>query len=197
MPSMTHNAIVIDLNRCIGCYSCEVACKQENDVPLGEYWSKVHSMGPFGTHPHLEQYWLPTMCQQCEDAPCVNVCPTGASYRDPDTNVVLINKAVCIGCKYCMMACPYGVRAWNKQEKVVEKCTLCGQLTAKGEQPACVKACSGEARFYGDLDDPNSDASKILASYDSKDIHTLTNVGNNPATKYVLSERFATWKSGD
>lgn len=197
MPSMTRNAIVIDLNRCIGCYSCELACKQENDVPLGEYWNKVHPIGPSGTHPHLEQYWLPTMCQQCEDAPCVKVCPTGASYRDPETNTVLINKAVCIGCKYCMMACPYGVRSWNEANKVVEKCTLCGQLTAKGEQPACVKACSGEARFYGDLDDPESDVSKLLASCDEGDIHHLTDEGNHPSTAYILSKKYATWKSGD
>lgn len=197
MPSMTRNAIVIDLNRCIGCYSCEVACKQENNVALGEYWSKVLAVGPTGTHPHVEEYWLPTMCQQCEDAPCVHVCPTGASYRDPDTGVVLVNKELCIGCKYCMMACPYGVRSWNAAEKCVEKCTLCGQLTSQGELPACVKACCGEARFYGDLDDPESDASKLLASYDEADIHHLTDVGNRPVSAYVLSPRFAEWKSGD
>ena len=135
--------------------------------------------------------------QQCEDAPCVHVCPTGASYRDPDTGVVLVNKELCIGCKYCMMACPYGVRSWNAAEKCVEKCTLCGQLTSQGELPACVKACCGEARFYGDLDDPESDASKLLASYDEADIHHLTDVGNRPVSAYVLSPRFAEWKSGD
>ena len=197
MPFMTRNCIVIDLNRCIGCYSCEVACKQENDVPLGQYWNKVITDGPTGTFPKIEQYWLPVMCQQCENAPCVSVCPTGASYRDPETNTVLIDKSKCIGCKYCMMACPYGVRSWNKEERVVEKCTLCGQLTEKGEQPACVKACSGEARFFGDLDDPNSDAAKIIAEYDAADVHHLTDVGNHPTTAYLLSERFATWKHGE
>ena len=194
---MARNCICVDLNRCIGCFSCAIACKQEHDVPLGQRWNKVVIMGPFGTHPDIQQYWLPTMCQQCEDAPCTNVCPTGASYRDPDTNVVLIDKSKCIGCKYCMMACPYGVRSWNEEQKVVEKCTLCGHLTAKGELPACVKACCGEARFYGDLDDPESDASKKLASCDAADIHHLSDLGNRPVTAYVLSERYATWKNGD
>lgn len=192
---MTHKAIVIDLNRCIGCLSCEVACKLENDVPLGEYWNRVQSVGPSGEHPHIEQYWLPAMCQQCKNAPCVNVCPTGASYRNED-NVVLIDKSTCIGCKYCMLACPYGVRDWNRAEQVVEKCTLCGHLTSEGRQPACVKACCGEARFYGDLDDPASDPRVLLAGYDAADIHHLDDQGNEPMTAYVLSPRFASWKSG-
>lgn len=196
MPSMTRNAIVIDLDRCIGCFGCEVACKQENDVALGEMWCKVMVVGPTGTFPDIEQYWLPTMCQQCEDAPCVHVCPTGASYRNED-NVVLVDREKCIGCKYCMMACPYGVRSWNQELKVVEKCTLCQQRTAVGELPACVAACCGEARFYGDLDDPNSDASKALAAADPANVHALKDVGNAPSTRYILSEKTATWRSSD
>lgn len=196
MPFMTHKAIVIDLDTCIGCFSCEVSCKQENDLRLGESWSKVVTEGPTGTFPDIEKYWLPVMCQQCADAPCVHVCPTGASYRSAD-NVVLVDKEKCIGCKYCMMACPYGVRAWNQQEKVVEKCTLCQQRTAVGDLPACVAGCCGESRFYGDLDDPSSDASRVLAAADPESIHELPNSGNNPATKYILSARTATWKSGE
>ncbi len=136
------------------------------------------------------------MCQQCADAPCVHVCPTGASYRD-ENNVVLIDKSVCIGCKYCMMACPYGVRNWNQEQQVVEKCTLCQHLTQQGKEPACVHNCPGEARFYGDLDDPNSDVSKALAAADPADVHRLRNVGNNPSTAYILSSKYATWRNGD
>lgn len=196
MPFMTHNAIIVDLNRCIGCFSCEVACKQENGIVLGEYWNKVIVEGPTGTFPHIEKYWLPTHCQQCEDAPCVHVCPTGASYRD-ENNVVLVNKAKCIGCKYCMIACPYGVRSWNRQENVVEKCTLCQHRTVAGQQPACVAGCCGEARFYGDVDDPASEVSQVLAAANPADIHQLPDVGNHPITKYILSAKVATWKSGD
>lgn len=194
---MTRNALVIDLNRCIGCYSCELACKTENTIALGEYWSRVIQVGPTGVFPDIETYWLPTLCQQCADAPCVNVCPTQASYRDKQSNVVLVDKSKCIGCKYCLMACPYGVRAWNEAEKCVEKCTLCGQLTATGDLPACVKGCCGEARFYGDLDDPESDASKALAAADAGDIYRLTDVGNRPSTAYILSSKTASWKSGE
>lgn len=191
---MPHYAIVIDSNLCTGCLSCEVACKQENNVALGQYWNKVIIRGPEGEHPYLKMYWIPSMCQQCADAPCVHVCPTGASYRDPKTNIVLINKEDCIGCQYCMMACPYGVRSWNKKERVVEKCTLCTQLTSAGNLPACVSGCPGHARFYGDLDDPESDASKRLASVDPADIHVLKDVGNDPQTKYILSPRIGDWK---
>lgn len=190
------NALVVDLERCIGCFGCEISCKMENNVALGEYWNKVVVEGPYGTFPDIEEYWLPTMCQQCEDAPCVHVCPTGASYRD-ENNVVLIDKSVCIGCRYCMMACPYGVRNWNKEQQVVEKCTLCQHLTQQGKEPACVHNCPGEARFYGDLDDPNSDASQALAAADPADVHRLKNVGNNPSTAYILSSKYATWRNGD
>ena len=191
---MSHNCIVIDLDRCFGCQSCEIACKNENGVGLGQYWIKVIERGPYGTFPHLEKYWLPVMCQQCQDAPCVSVCPTGASYRDADSNTVLINKEKCIGCKYCMMACPYGVRDWNKTENVVEKCTLCTHLIDAGQEPFCVSCCPGECRFFGDLDDPNSDASKALAAEDPSNVHRLKDVGNKPSTAYILSSKIAAWR---
>ena len=190
---MAHNCIVVNLDRCTGCYSCEITCKMENDVALGEYWNKMLQRGPFGDYPNMTRYPLPTMCQQCADAPCVHVCPTGASYRDGN-NVVLIDREKCIGCKYCMMACPYGVRSWSPSEHVVEKCTLCGQLTSVGEEPKCVAACCASARFYGDLDDPNSDASKALAAAGADSVHRLKDVGNGPQTAYILSAKYAEWK---
>lgn len=193
---MSHYCIVVDLNQCTGCMSCEVACKQENGVALGQYWNKVLRVGQGSTTKDFKQYWVPSMCQQCQDAPCVQVCPTGASYRNED-NVVLINKEDCIGCRYCQMACPYGVRSWNEELKVMEKCTLCNHLTAAGDVPACVKACSSKCRYYGDLDDPESDVSKVLAKHAPEDIHELKNVGNNPSTKYILSAKIGKWELGD
>ena len=190
------NAIVVDLDRCSGCFSCEIACKMENGIALGSYYNKVMTVGPFGDFPRIQQYFLPVHCQQCENAPCVHVCPTGASYRDADGKV-LVDKEKCIGCKYCMMACPYGVRSWNAAEKAVEKCTLCGQLTAADQEPACVAACCANARFYGDLDDPQSDAAQAVAAADAKSLHTLKDVGNKPLTQYILSEKIAAWHDVD
>jgi Fe-S-cluster-containing dehydrogenase component len=191
-----HYCLVVDLDRCSGCHSCEVACKMENGIGLGVYWNKVLTVGPAGTFPDLEMYWLPVQCQQCEDAACVSACPTGASYRDPKTNVVLINKEKCLGCKYCVMACPYGVRWFNEDEKVVEKCTLCPQLTSAGEVPACVHNCSTAARIFGDLDDPESDVSKAIAAAGEENVHSLPDAGNHPATRYILHKKTATWKEG-
>ena len=192
---MSHNCIVVNLDRCTGCFGCEIACKMENNVALGQRWSKVFTVGPVGEYPNMTRYALPTMCQQCKDAPCVHVCPTGASYRDSNTNVVLVDKEKCIGCKYCMMACPYGVRSWNKTEKCVEKCTVCGQLTSAGKLPACVKSCAAGARFYGDLDDPNSDVSKELAKYPAEAVHTLEDQGNGPCMHYILSTSIGQWQA--
>lgn len=191
---MSRYAIVIDLDRCIGCHSCEIACKNEYEVDLGVYFNKVFQVGPFGDYPRLQQYWLPTMCQQCENSPCVEVCPTGASYRDSADGVVLIDEQSCIGCQACMAACPYGVRSYNAELNVVQKCSLCHDLTAQGEEPRCVKACCGSARFYGDLDDPESDASKALAAADPESVHRLADSGNGPTTAYILSARYAAWK---
>ena len=191
---MSRYCIVVDLDKCTGCQSCEVACKIENGIALGQKWNEVIERGPFGDFPHLEKYWLPIMCQQCENAPCVDVCPTGASYRDPETNVVLVDSDACIGCQLCLSACPYGVRSLNEAKQTVEKCTLCKQLTDAGKQPYCVSICPNECRYYGDLDDPESDASKAIAAEDPANLHWLKDTGNGPATVYILSEKICTWR---
>jgi len=187
-------ALVIDLDRCIGCSGCEVSCKQENGVAVDVLWNKVVEQGPFGTFPDVEHYFLPTVCQQCEEPQCVKACPTGASHIRED-GVVLINREKCIGCKYCIMACPYGVRSYNRETKVVEKCTLCGQLRAVDEKPACVKACAAKARFFGDLGDPGSDASRALREAGEENVHSLTDVGNHPKSRYILHSKTAKWRS--
>ena len=148
---MTRNIIAIDLDSCIGCHSCAVVCKQENNVGLGTYYNKVLTVGPFGTYPDLEMYYLPVQCQHCENPECVKVCPTQASHVTED-GTVQIDKSKCIGCQFCAMACPYGVRYLNEEERVVEKCTLCEQITAQGGLPQCVIQCGGRARFFGDLE---------------------------------------------
>ena len=140
---MTQLAIVTDLNRCVSCLNCMVACKEANDVPIGSFWIKILRIGPNpayegAQYPDVEMYYLPVSCQHCEKPTCVDVCPTGASHKTAN-GTVQVDKEHCIGCQFCVMACPYGVRYLNEDEGVVEKCTRCYQKTEEGELPACVK----------------------------------------------------------
>ena len=190
------NTLVIDLDRCSGCDSCVAACKMENQMNLGVVRNHVSAVGPVGTFPDIEMYWLPMQCQQCENPQCVAVCPTGASYRDPETGYVLIDKDKCIGCQYCLYGCPYGVRQMDEEHGVAQKCTLCSQITADGSDvPACVHNCNCGARFFGDYDDPDSDVCREMAKYPEECIHALPDPGNaKPLTRYILSPKFASWK---
>ncbi|MDR0514007.1 MAG: 4Fe-4S dicluster domain-containing protein [Coriobacteriaceae bacterium] len=189
---MSKYAIVTDLDRCVGCLACSVACKTVNTVPIGQFWNKTLRIGPTpkteGAHwPDVELYYLTVQCQHCEKPQCVEVCPTGASSKMAD-GTVQIDKKRCIGCQFCVMSCPYNVRYLNEEEKVVEKCTLCEQLIATGGTPQCVSQCGGRARYFGDLDDPTSEAAKVLAETDPSKVYSLPDVGNKPTFKYILRE---------
>lgn len=206
---MAQYAIVTDLNRCVGCLGCSVACKVVNDVPIGSYWLKVLRIGPnpkedgSGQFPDTELYFLPIGCQHCADPECVHVCPTGASQKLED-GTVQIDKEKCIGCQFCVMACPYNVRYLNEEQRVVEKCTLCNQLTAEGTLPQCVSQCGGRARFFGDLDGGIENMvapqggigvtdtvtlAELGKPYEPSDIHYLPDVGNKPSFAYILRDR--------
>ncbi|MBV7272601.1 4Fe-4S dicluster domain-containing protein [Clostridium sp. PL3] len=188
---MVQNIMVVDLDRCIGCKGCQVACKMENGVALGSSRNKVLTIGPTGTYPELEMYFLPVMCQQCADPACVKVCPTGACYKRSDDGVIVIDKEQCIGCKSCMRACPYEINNFNNEMRVADKCTQCVHLREIGEKPACVKNCSGRSLIFGDINDPESDVSIALKEAGSENVYTLRNSGNNPSVRYIL--RNAKW----
>lgn len=183
---MTKLGMAIDLERCIGCNACMMACKMQNNVPMGFLWNRVLSKGAkvldgvVGTYPNVERTYLPVACQHCENPACEKVCPTGATYKD-DKGRVEIDYEKCIGCRMCMAACPYNARSFNWEEPkrkpdfnygdsrvpvrakgVAEKCTLCKERTDDGEEPMCVKCCPSFARTFGDLDDPNSEISKKI-----------------------------------
>ena len=218
---MSNYAIITDLNRCTGCLACTVACKAINGVDVGNFWIKTLRVGPHpieggsGTFPDVEMYFLPVQCQHCENPECVKVCPTEASHVAED-GTIQIDKDKCIGCQFCAMACPYGVRYLNEEERVVEKCTLCEQITAQGGLPQCVIQCGGRARFFGDLDEgiDSFEAPEIgydvdrsydnlytgnrvklgdmAKEYTEADVHHLPDVGNGPHFAYILRDR--DWK---
>ena len=153
--------MLIDLSLCIGCNACAVACKQENGVPLTKFNTWVESWD-VGTGEQARRANQPKLCNHCADAPCVKVCPTGASYRTED-GVVLVDSEKCIGCKYCMAACPYGARIQIKKTGVIEKCRFCWYEGEPGNPPRCVGTCISGARLFGDLDDPQSEICQEIA----------------------------------
>lgn len=191
------NCLVIDLDRCSGCDTCVAACKHENNIDLGVKFNRVVAVGPTGTFPDIEMYWLPMQCQQCANPGCIEVCPTGASYRDEETGVVLVNAEDCIGCGSCLTGCPYGVRSLNPNTNVVEKCTLCSHKVHDelGWEPACVHNCCCGARYFGDLDDPESSVSKAVAAAGEENCHKIYDPGSlEPSTIYILSAKTAAWQ---
>lgn len=222
--------MVIDLDRCIGCRSCAVACKEHNSQPPGTWWNRVFTPGSswhqsaVGKNGRLQMYFLPVSCQMCENPPCQKVCPVKATYTD-DRGVVLVDYERCIGCRYCISACPYGVRQFNWEDPkkakartgglqgydygypfdyrdqdgrlvytpdrpkgVVEKCTFCVQYTDGQKQlPACVRACPAKARVFGDLDDPNSEISKLVG--ERQTYRLLEDLGTSPKVFYLASNK--------
>jgi Fe-S-cluster-containing dehydrogenase component len=207
---MSRWGMVIDLDKCVGCQACTTACKAENNVPHGSpeeqrlrreiYWNKVIAVTN-GKYPRVNTELIPMPCMHCDHAPCVTVCPAKATYRRED-GIIVQDFRRCIGCKYCIVACPYGARSFNSKEQeekkyhrhdpppdrkawgpwpfpsrthgVVEKCTFCfhridqglreGKKIGEEVVPACVEACPARARIFGDLDDPQSDVSRLLSS---------------------------------
>ncbi len=176
----------IDITKCIGCGKCVDACKKENDVPNDPFyfrtWVERYAIfendevkidspggGRYGFNdiykgkPLVKKYFVPKMCNHCEHAPCVQVCPVGATYKSED-GVVLVDRKYCIGCRYCIQACPYGARYIHPVLKVVDKCTLCYHRITNGLLPACVEVCPVKARIFGNLKDKNSEINKFINS---------------------------------
>ncbi|MBM3267518.1 MAG: 4Fe-4S dicluster domain-containing protein [Candidatus Sericytochromatia bacterium] len=173
---------VVDVTKCIGCCACMRACRAENDVPsdYARTWVERYQVMPDG-HVIIDTakgddhifdegnpeavagFFVPKLCNHCEATPCTQVCPVGAAYYTKD-GVSLVDPKRCMGCGYCVQACPYGSRFMNPMTHVADKCTLCYHRITKGDVPACVASCPREARIFGDLRDPESKISKLLAS---------------------------------
>lgn len=230
--------MVIDLEKCTGCQACTAACAMENNRLPGENWQDVVFYSE-GAYPSVQVKWFPRPCMQCDNATCVKVCPTGATYKTGE-GVVLIDWNKCIGCKYCMIACPYGVRFYTDEKPltgpnmkavfksvdehswrppwrmpdsrvdwkrgvgvqprgVVSKCTFCYHRVSKAPAgvadldpqdsklreytPACVVTCAPGARYFGDLDNPQSEVSKLIAK--KRGVRLLDHLGNKPKVYYL------------
>ncbi len=153
---------VIDQRKCIGCHACTVACKEENQVPLGvnRTWVKYIEKGTF---PDTRRFFSVMRCNHCDNAPCVTICPTVALYRRPD-GIVDFDGDRCIGCKSCMQACPYDALYIDPETQTAAKCHYCAHRIEVGLEPACVIVCPVEAIVPGDLDDPGSRIARLVAS---------------------------------
>ena len=213
-------AMVVDTTKCLreeGCEDCTLACHKTHNVPnidnkqheVKWIWKESfeHALHE-STHARLpdsiKHSKIPVLCNHCANPPCTHVCPTGATWKREKDGLVMMDWHRCIGCRYCMAACPYGSRSFNfkdpreqlteikedyptRTKGVVEKCTFCEERLARGEQPACVEACAkrGKALTFGDPDDPHSEISKIL---DSKfTIQRKPHLGTQPQVYYVVA----------
>jgi tetrathionate reductase subunit B len=182
-----HWAMLIDLRECVGCQACTVACIMENQVPQGSFRTSVSAYvvqgesGP-GT------YMLPRLCNHCEQPPCVPVCPVGATFKRED-GAVLVDGERCVGCAYCVQACPYEARFINHRTGKADKCTFCAHRIEAGLLPACVETCVGGARVFGDLNDPNGELRRRLAAA-KDDVNVLKpEQGTKPNVFYVGLDR--------
>jgi Fe-S-cluster-containing dehydrogenase component len=194
--------MVIDLKRCIGCYGCQLSCKAENGTPPGVFYARVLKQEE-GQYPMVRQLALPVLCNHCEDPPCVEACPTGASFKWED-GIVDIDHDLCVGCRACMMACPYTNRYYNDQPQhyfpqgmtpyeqertdrhqhnVVMKCDFCRDRVRAGQAPACVANCPTVARTFGDLDDPMSEVSRLIKERGGFTLHP--EIGTRPSVFYL------------
>ncbi len=223
-------AMVIDIGACIGCRICQWACKKENNIPdtISPPWIEVFELKSevdITGHPSLQElkegattsytesplkgrWYMPVQCNHCDDPPCVKVCPVGATYKAED-GLVLMDYDKCIGCRYCVVACPYSARRFNwtkpelAQDKVnplvpvrpvgvVEKCTFCVHRVRQGKLPRCVEACPVQARHFGKLNDYDSEVSRILRS--NQGFRLLEELNTHPQIWYIT--RGKKWLEG-
>lgn len=193
---------VVDTEKCIGCAKCVKACKLENNVPLDEEvyrtWVERYVVSghgevqidspkggldfqPLDERPG-KQFFVPKLCNHCEHPSCVQVCPVGATYKTGD-GVILVDRQRCVGCRYCIQACPYGARFFHPELHIVDKCTWCYHRIVQGLSPACVQVCPMGARKFGNLEEPDSIVSAIIIR---ERVRVLKpNLGNKPQVYYL------------
>ena len=208
---MTRYIMVIDLNTCVGCNACMAACAIENQTPVwaGKFRTYVHDK-EIGTGEFPHRRFFPRLCNHCANPPCMKVCPTGATYKKPN-GIVMVDEKLCMGCRACMMACPYEARIeytyhdvaegrefygqeYRRQAPSIDKCTFCDHRVEKGLKPACVETCVGSARMFGDLDDATDPVAQLVTSGVARPL--LEHLGTDPSVFYIDDlKRGQSWTS--
>lgn len=196
-----HFAMVIDLNTCVGCNACMAACAMENQTPVwkNQWRTYVHDMEVGASNDELiRRRFFPRLCNHCDNPPCMSVCPTGATHK-LSNGIVLVDDDLCMGCRACAMACPYDARfdvsyhdieegkkfygEGYERRPSVDKCSFCAHRVMKGLKPACVETCVGSSRLFGDLNDPQDEVAKMVASGIAKPI--MSHLGTRPNVYYI------------
>ncbi|MBI4697877.1 MAG: molybdopterin-dependent oxidoreductase [Nitrospirae bacterium] len=174
--------MLIDLNRCVGCYACQVTCKAEYDIPFGTFRCRVETYRS-GEYPHIEKFFLPRLCNHCDNAPCIEVCEEKALYKNQD-GIVIINNADCTGCGLCHEKCPYNAIEIIPINGQAEKCDFCYERRIlKGLFPVCVSSCMGKAITFGDINDEKSDIAMVLKKEKIKALNP--DFKTNPSVFYL------------
>lgn len=176
---MARYAIIIDAQKCVGCYACQVACQMQNELSPDNVFIRFEDRET-GKYPKPKYIIVPIQCQHCQDAPCVAVCPTTASHKEG--NLTLVDRDKCMGCRRCVAACPYNARAYLASEGIAQGCNMCLSLVSAGEEPACVATCLTKARYFGDLDNPQGDFAKCL----EKAKALRPDFGTKPTLLYII-----------
>ena len=216
---MTRWGMTIDLLRCVGCYACQISCKMEHFIPQGIFWNRI-VIGETGKYPRVTKQMYPVLCNHCKEAVCVRVCPTGATTQRED-GIVMVDYDKCVGCRYCVIACPYQQRTFYSgkggeqypgqgltpyeifgrqfhpfQAGTVVKCTFCAERVDEGiakglkpgvdreATPVCVNACTTFARKFGDLDDPETEPSRLIRERKGSQLHP--EFGTDPSVYYLI-----------
>jgi Fe-S-cluster-containing dehydrogenase component len=168
-------AFVIDLRRCIGCDTCVIGCKVENGVQPGHFRLKVldtaqgqHFGSPQTVYPEHSQYWLPTMCHHCVEAPCASACPTNTLWRRDEDGLVMLDVDKCIGCQRCAEACPYDALSFDDLHGTADKCSACAHRVQENDAPSCALVCPTNAIHFGDIHDSGSRVATLLATREHK-----------------------------
>lgn len=183
-----HWGLLIDTRRCIGCQACTIACAMENALPEGQFRTTVATYAVANGDGQPAVSMVPRTCNHCEEPPCIPVCPVGATFKRAD-GMVLVDGDKCVGCAYCVQACPYDARFVNHETGKADKCTFCSHRVDAGLLPACVETCVGGARVFGDLADPRSEISRRLAAAKDRTSVLKPEAGTKPNVFYIGLDR--------